>query len=550
MAADFHSPPCTATVYRPSPMTADASELHHHDLTQGLTIMSRFRSPRLAKASFSVAVTVAAWLLPVPASLGAQAAALQTTITPDTLVVPRRGEGTAFLTLRNGGSKRLRQLRISWLTSNLFQARSEPAAMNTLAPGARAVVVLRVAARGRMDSEGALLRIDYRRSNGRRETAFAQVRLRPEAPISAASIADVEVLSQLNNLTDVDSATVYLKVQSKTVVPLSVGPVVARGPVFLSFVVDSARAIVEPGASAVLEIGVHADGWVRPGKHPLVFDVPVRVPTAGDTTTFNLTTSRELEVGVLGESELLKLLSVPSFLVLPGFLVLLTLGILLKYSALAPRLGERGFPPQPTTSEFWLIAVTLSIITAVGYPLAGGRNYLRGYGLSDVAKVWGVSIGIGVLVFAVILGIVSFVRQWYRPRRIPNRQDEPLEVMKKLDRQKLNTSRERVKFTQGGADQTGYALQLYPSRGTSIWLGPTVAIRWNDAATPETLREFEELSQARDPGKLAIFLEKAKIRGAVQVRWKPMGTLDGPVEVQRSWITEVQTTPGPWIEVD
>ena len=80
--------------------------------------------------------------------------------------------------------------------------------------------------------------------------------------------------------------------------------------------------------------------------------------------------------------DLLKFLGIPSLLFLPGVLMLITW----RFLALRGKSDEEAkqYKPQWNTSDFWVIAVALSLITALTYPwltvlvLTNSRNFLVG----------------------------------------------------------------------------------------------------------------------------------------------------------------------------
>ena len=116
-----------------------------------------------------------------------------------------------------------------------------------------------------------------------------------------------------------------------------------------------------------------------------------------------LSASHEVEIGVLGESEFLNLLGVPSLLLLPGFLLLITWRMLQSMLAAS---GAEGFRLKPKEADFWAVAIALSLCFSFAYPWLtetllpeGRRDYLVAYGLQDLVYVYTAAIVLGLLCF-------------------------------------------------------------------------------------------------------------------------------------------------------
>ena len=73
------------------------------------------------------------------------------------------------------------------------------------------------------------------------------------------------------------------------------------------------------------------------------------------------------------------------------------------------------FPLTPGNPEFWFVAITLSLIAGLFYPLitswfGRGRNYFLGYGIEDVIYVWCGSIVVGSFTFLLVLTALKCVQ--------------------------------------------------------------------------------------------------------------------------------------------
>ena len=85
---------------------------------------------------------------------------------------------------------------------------------------------------------------------------------------------------------------------------------------------------VPPHSTESAEMVISAASQVTPGRYVIEFPVTAEWDEAGYHQMRVLTVDKEVSVGVFFESDLLKVLGVPSFLILPGALVLFTMQLL------------------------------------------------------------------------------------------------------------------------------------------------------------------------------------------------------------------------------
>jgi hypothetical protein len=185
---------------------------------------------------------------------------------------------------------------------------------------------------------------------------------------------------------------------------------------------------VLPHSSSATKIDVLAASRVTPGAYPIVIDSNVKWVWAGRTEERHFVLSKSATLGVFFESELLKALSVPSFLVLPGCLMVFAFLFLLSFNLLSLR-DHSKLPDMAVTSPgFWILAVSFSGLFAYFYHWVTGINYLLSYGVDDLRNVWVSSIPIG---FVVYLAVALFTLRWRRAH-VPSSSDKPGEILKKL----------------------------------------------------------------------------------------------------------------------
>ncbi|MDQ3697061.1 MAG: hypothetical protein M3373_03410 [Gemmatimonadota bacterium] len=447
-------------------------------------------------------------------------------LVPDSLALQPGRAAQALVVLRNVSQAPLRNVRLSWFTNSRLDVEDERGGLpssGVLLPGAAAVVRLTVVGREQAERLGTVVvRADYTHGSTRTpDVVFAPLTVRPAGFEPPEDILDVQVSSSLTTLTERQPGHMFLLLKNKADVTVTIDSLAVTTPAFLS--VDHPRVVtVGPRGVSTVPIVITATDAVRPGKHQVLIDLPLRWTSDRDPAR-HLVLAREVEVGVLGESAILQVLGVPSFLILPGFLMVMTFGALWKRRVLRPDTASAEFPIDAKDPEFWLLAITLSGVMALMYPsVSGGRDYLEYYGVRDVATVWMFSV------FALGLGVylVAAVLESHRHRqRMPTEQDDGITLLKKLDRQRLGLLMPRVEV--GSAKLAAFALQARQEGANTVWVGPAIKWIWKGQARQpdvEARAEIERLIKAGAPGPLARALADGQSRGDLQVYFEEIGS--------------------------
>ena len=295
-----------------------------------------------------------------------------------------------------------------------------------------------------------------------------------------------------------------------------------------------ARSVVQT------KIGVQAQGRITSGKYPFLFELIAEWRWAGHDEQRRLVVSKQATVGVFFESELLKVLGIPSFLVLPGCLALFTMQLFVTMGWFG--LKNESRLPQLTVSSsgFWIIAITTSAVFAYIYGWITQNNYLIRYGFNDLRNVWFSSILIG--------GLVSIVYGWstlkHRREHVPKTDDSPIDVLRKLSKNELGIVLTEVRFKLNNTDLNGFLIERIEDGQTLVWVVPPIVTDWG--STPDALtaeKHFRENMNAIDRPKelakeLAQELEDAMRNGHVQVRWGSLGPIPNPFHLKVDAILE------------
>ncbi|MCW3094900.1 MAG: hypothetical protein JWL77_518 [Chthonomonadaceae bacterium] len=464
---------------------------------------------------------------------------------------PRTEPVKVWILVHNPTAETLHKVRISWLNqegAHLTWASPAQQVPRSLSPHQDFAYTLVVTPDSAADVSSTLpLRVDYATRSGSR-IAHASLTVKPMESLSAEKVLDVQVKTPGEPLQERRPARMYLVLTNKSGVPVEIGPVVSEGPPFLQFgapveiraatykgsprmTSDASPSHLDPGETRTLAIDVAAKDRVKQGKQLLVFSIPVTWTQGHQVQRRIRVVTQAVTVGVLGETGLLTLLAVPSFLVLPGFLFLGTLGLFQRLIG-SRRDDEKdadGTWPLKTVRDFWIVAITLSGL-AIGL-LGPWWNLLDGYGFNDIVRVWCV---------AFLLGFLTYITYYAWEQGITIKPgDAPLTVLEKLGRRHRvsqlwrtfvhvwrrlrrldpfrSTVLERVTLEDGS---TAYVL---PYRGKDKLIAPRMtfdraklSVALGDQITTQIDRG--------DAGALAKLLRA----GSIEVRWKNLAGLVGP----------------------
>ncbi|MGH9606410.1 MAG: hypothetical protein ACRD3N_12020 [Terracidiphilus sp.] len=270
---------------------------------------------------------------------------------------------------------------------------------------------------------------------------------------------------------------------------------------------------VSPHSEFAQPIDLTASFRVTPGSQSAVIDVDVRWAREDQTNQSHFVLTKTVTVGVFFESEILKALSVPSFLALPGCLLLFTLQFLLSTGWMGVK-NQSSLPSLSVSSPgFWVISLSLSALFVAAYYLVTGVNCLLTYGIGDIGIIWISSILIGLATFVIYALIRS---EWIRDH-IVTTSDTPRQVLEKIARNNLPLLRPGVRFKLNGVDLSGLTLETIADGQTLVWVTPHISVNWEAGKTAEQAtnsQNFQErfndiINLTRDPGQLVKLINEA-----------------------------------------
>jgi hypothetical protein len=297
--------------------------------------------------------------LTVPAWAGAPE--VQVEVIPTSVEVPSQGEAEVLVVARNPITDVLRDVQLTYFTDTGVDVTVEAPSSNVLVPYGALAWTLRLSQTGEGPVMGTVhLRIDYTWQGEGEAGAVPcvahgslEVKSREHEP--AEEVAEVQANTALEKLMEHRPGIVYLVVTNKSDVPIQVTKILLSRPEFITYTVDlpEAGVTLAPRELHAFPLKIKVIGKVRPGKHLLLFEVAIEWKKAGRPRTGKAIATHQVEVGILGESEILTVLGVPSFLVLPGFLMTMTVGLLWRF--VAPRTEDFPFMKVRDAGLFVLI---------------------------------------------------------------------------------------------------------------------------------------------------------------------------------------------------
>lgn len=499
----------------------------------------------------------------VPASLVGQAnpavqplprsAALPMEITPDSVALTANIAVPVVVRVFNAGEHPLSDLTLTWFSEDSIHvsAMIDSATVDSLASTDMHAWSVRVVRHDPAAVAGSIhFRLDYLQHRAAadppvRRTSLATLRTRNRATPPWDSVATIEVKSTLGALSEHRSGLVHLIVQNRLDVPLYVGDVVTSGR-FVTFETIKGVDSIPANTSASLTLEALAEEAVQPGRQTLLFEVPVEWVDRSARHASNIIVTYDVGLEVFGESELLGVLGtvglgVPSFLLLPGILMLITFSVLWRSQLLMAADTNQSLSKDGATlakmPEFWVAAITLSGIMAIAYPrLFGGRFYLEGYSLEDVASIWMISVLVGLGGYLVVGLIVRGRQSWSKradASRTPGINDDVLETLRKLGRNNLKLALPQWSITDGGSN--GIAFDIGGDASADpVWVCPMIELEYL-GVDQKAEQEIEKLLHDQtDPGELAEVLATAVEARHVRVRYAAVGIFQGPARKARS----------------
>ncbi len=308
----------------------------------------------------------------------------------------------------------------------------------------------------------------------------------------------IQIESTIAHINDREKGTIYLKLQNSSYDTLSINYVKQVSDTNTIKCMHTFHGIkIPPTNTHIQPVPIKIANRVRPGNHLLLLDVSVSGSETGTQFTRSVLVSDTLNVGVAGESDILKLLQIPSFFVLPGFLMVIV--FILLWNNVFPKPAS-SIPLKPTDLYFWFFAITLSLLTTRVYPCFTNNNYLETYGLIDISNIWGYSILvsiIGWLLSVVIIKFVNSIKKHEEMKITPAIHDLPLTILEKLVANHHGFRPKHVKY-----NNCSYFVFPDKAEGENVFIFPQITYQIENA---NFKKDFIKAVNDPDENTLTLF---------------------------------------------
>jgi len=457
----------------------------------------------------------------LPRSALAESSELTVEVIPASVGLPPEGEVQTLVIVRNPTKDTVHNVRLSWLPHAGIKVMVETSAPEVLIPQGVCIWTLRLSRIGEVPTSTVIpIRVDYTRNAEDGSgvvscVAVSPLRVEYPKPEAVGPLVEVQTKMSPSTVNEKAPGKLYIIIKNISTLDIRVKKASSSGPKFLKIKLHAKnRVSLRPLESCTITADITVIGAVQSGKHLILFTVPLEWEKAGHVHRSNAVATHEVEVVIPGVSEILTLLGVPSFLVLPGFLMLVVAGQLWKYCG--PSDKKDKFPFVVKSSEFWVVAITLSAAMAWVYPMVTGlfgspRDYLKGYKLTDVVYIWATSILFG----AVVTEATTRIWKWKLRRKRPSEKDNPISLLKKLHRQGIGVCLERVELKD---KKQLFLLERWDPKKESFWVGSSIIVRWT-----KNIEELEKKVEGELKGNaatLAGLLTEGQKKKALEVSWQ------------------------------
>jgi hypothetical protein len=466
---------------------------------------------------------------------------------PGSVEITSGQEAPVKVVLRNTGKVPIEKTALSWLENDQVTISGGDRQPKTLAPYEYLEWDIIVAARNESPvATSVQLRIDYTWQSGNMtgpvsSVLYRAVPVKSLAPADTSAIAAMEVKSATESISAQTSGQIYVTVTNKYSGPITVTGIQPVSPEFVNILPASIQPTVIPVKSAeVFMFEMSANATVRPGKHLILFTTAIDWGEPPNRQSAELTGSYTVDVSIFGESLVLKVLEVPSVLLLPGVVTLVILSLLWKIKI--PK-DESVLPYTITAKspEFWILAIAASIFIAFIYlffsNLGGGASssFPGYYGLADLGWISLSAIVLGIFIWAASKATSYFYIQEKEKRaeqRTPTITDNPLTILEKLAVLKMDTDLYLVKCVINNKEVCAYLLEGVKDPLKDCWVAPAIVLSWKDGSQDKALRD--KILKQREAGNkvsdLAESIKQAIDEEALDLRWQVSEELNGPVK--------------------
>jgi len=297
-----------------------------------------------------------------------------------------------------------------------------------------------------------------------------EVQDNPFLPLGKIATARVE--TTLSLLQERRKNFFYLIVTNVSNVPVQVKNITHQQPEFLELTLVNASTPIElaPQESKIFTFQAIAQNAVQAGQEIVVFDVAISWEERSQHRNGTLVAVHKFDASIVGESEILKLIGVPLFFLVPGALILLVF----------QNLWDRSVSKIPLDmATFWIVAIPLSLTLTLFYPVLSGwlgasRDLLVAYGLRDILNVWLISVLLGFLAW--FIGACG--REMHLRYITPTKGEKVDSLLSKLARLDVGLQLRPVNINRGGIEKEYFIVGSDFKDTKKCWVIPPIKYQW------------------------------------------------------------------------
>lgn len=477
--------------------------------------------------------------------------------------------------LRNSTTFWLQNIQLNWYTDGVVDVEVEPYSENNLQPNGSLALNVRISQKSGSDQLGNLyFKISYIQTTIDNASSLpgiviGKLEIQETPLVSVEKIAEVKIETALNQVEEQKQGQIFLVIHNLSDIPITINEISSFGPNFINVSVDGFKAgqVISPQTTQTYNVNINTRDTIQTGPQKVIFKVDITWIKYGRVNLGSLSASQTINTAIIGESDILKLLGIPSFLFLPGFLILTTVLTLWK----------RVFPKpvanfEFTLPEFALISITLSLLAAIAYPQITAivsnqpRNYLQAYGLKDVFQVWFGSVAFGLVVWIALSGGTSL---WQRYRKFqkdslqrkkdaeltPTQSDPPLVVLNKMEINGVKYPPYEVDVNIDGKPSQYFVVIPAAEGKNVVWVSPTIVLqpKMDSALDNQQYQDqrqsfLKQLEMVKSSKELGDVLSKAS--NIWNIVWNSKGKIVGPTPIPKEKINNPRRTQRYFYEFD
>lgn len=384
------------------------------------------------------------------------------------------------------------------------------------------------------------------------QRARLEVKVEPGRAASPVDDAELSIKTDATAISEGVPLRAYLLIRNKSNHPFAVETLSIDKPKFLTVVKMQDKADVGPHDTlrVPLNIEIAKDEKPQIGDWLILASVTLTRGEGKFKRRGVAVVEQKVQVGVPGVSDVLKVLDLPSFLLVPGALVLATWSLL--FGA-----GETGKPKwlEWKSSSFWVVSITVSIVIfGTLSELRIGPDFLVAFSVRDVAWLWLGCVGGGAVTLALYRGAE---KSWgaYRAARAeaerrarePLQSDKPIDILRKLERANLPFYLPSHTRTVAGQDQQIFKLG-FPAPEGKAWVVPKMMLRQRAQEEPakHQMQQIVAENNRPDDGRaeLVAAVEKGLQKSWISLGWEG-GELSRPEPLLDDQLGPAGSTTSP-----